>query len=62
MLHTGLFGKIPVCTTSCGITMVAKANTHLTTIDPQQEQTKIEEWLTREIYNENPYLNEQGTA
>ena len=39
----------------------AKANTHSTTIDPKQEQamTKIEELLTKEINNDNPYLNEQ---
>ena len=39
----------------------AKANTHSTTIDPKREQTmtKVEELLTREIDNENPYLNEQ---
>ena len=38
-----------------------KANTHSTTIDPKQEQTmtRIEELLTKEINNENPYLNEQ---
>ena len=39
----------------------AKANTHSTTIDPKREQTmtKVEELLTKEIDNDNPYLNEQ---
>ena len=38
-----------------------KANTHSTTIDPKQELaiSTVEELLTKEINNDNPYLDEQ---
>ena len=38
-----------------------KANTHSTTIDPKQELaiSRVEELLTKEINNDNPYLDEQ---